>query len=56
MSWILDDSAGMQVGIRPVVVSKNTELTILELLCSARLRLALKLFEEEDELPVESDE
>ena len=56
MSWIFDDSVGTPVELMPTVASKKTELTILELLCSARLMLALKLFEEEEELPVESDE
>lgn len=47
-----DDS----MGVEPATASKNTELTVLGLVCSATLILEMKLLEEEDELPLESVE
>lgn len=57
MSWTFGELPTKEVGTPPKGLSLNTLAKLVELVCSAMLRLVLKLFEDDDdELPVESEE
>lgn len=57
MSWIFGADPVKEIGTTPSGLSLNTLTKLVELVCSAMLKLVLKLFEDdEDELPVESEE